>query len=708
MRNNKRKNLITNKNKHKIYPFRNNPFFNKLKLLADFLAPYAVPFAFTIIYLHLFFVVILPFFNYNSLFSVDMSGHYFSSWYIKEYLFPRASGWNPFFFFGFPQNQFYEPAFSYASALLSFVMPLEYAFKLFLSIVLVLTPLAGYYCARSFSFGSVASVGIMLGIYGVLLTPDWTMGGTIMSTISTGLVTHALGLMVFLFFLGVLNKAFFGNKHITKNKYRQIIENKHFTNKYVILSGLLLALLILSHLMSAIAGIIALLAFGAFYYKRNSFRPTFLIFLIGIVLSAFWLIPAILTTGFINSITVGNLNSVFYLFLLFLGFLAYRSISFRNADSEPIWWFLFALLIILFAGDSLFNATMHYYRFSIFIFILVPILIFSYTKKWQGAFFAGALIFCVFLMLSSPHILAEGALKKTIAPLSNGIDGRVLILSLPWQQTSEHELQQAIPMMNQTQGARGLYQESSHNAQLIYDMEYELAPYGTSGWYVDKTSPLSDNKDSRFKFISEQFKLLHITNVIATRQIDPSWILQSKVLNIFFLNVETNRIEKNTYSLYKAADSNLIDVLHYTPKKFSGANWADNAKIWFLFNANENNIFVDSDIPQYLGKGNETVSILEKTPTNEYIKFFVDSNIDVPIFIKISFFPNWHAYVNGKEIKIYQATPNFMLVNTHGIVELKFENTLAENLGYLVSLAGLIAIIGYVLITRRTKKSKSN
>src|SRR3989344_4777564 len=82
--------------------------------------------------LHATIRLIIPFLRFNDLYIWDMAGQYFSSWYVKEYLFPRIIGWNPYFFAGFPQNQFYPPLYSYLTALLSFIMPLEWAFKLLL------------------------------------------------------------------------------------------------------------------------------------------------------------------------------------------------------------------------------------------------------------------------------------------------------------------------------------------------------------------------------------------------------------------------------------------------------------------------------------------------------------------------------------------------------------------------------------------------
>ncbi|MEM4364013.1 MAG: hypothetical protein QXS90_01915, partial [Candidatus Diapherotrites archaeon] len=58
---------------------------------------------FSAIYFYLFFWAIIPFIQHNNLLNYDMTGMYFSAWHTKNYLYPEITGWNKFFFFGYPQ-----------------------------------------------------------------------------------------------------------------------------------------------------------------------------------------------------------------------------------------------------------------------------------------------------------------------------------------------------------------------------------------------------------------------------------------------------------------------------------------------------------------------------------------------------------------------------------------------------------------------------
>ncbi|MEM2173884.1 MAG: hypothetical protein QXJ34_02720, partial [Candidatus Pacearchaeota archaeon] len=96
-------------------------------------------------------------------------------------------------------------------------------------------------------------------------------------------------------------------------------------------------------------------------------------------------------------------------------------------------------------------------------------------------------------------------------------------------------------------------------------------------------------------------------------------------------------------------------------------------------------------LPEYDINGiNASIKILEKK--NDYIKIFVDSPKEVFVLIKISYFPNWHAFSNNKEIKIYRASPNFMVIYGKDIIELKFVRSWIEILSLIISLLALILL----------------
>ena len=79
---------------------------------------------------------------------------------------------------------------------------------------------------------------------------------------------------------------------------------------------------------------------------------------------------------------------------------------------------------------------------------------------------------------------------------------------------------------------------------------------------------------------------------------------------------------------------------------------------------------------------------------------FTTTGVGLPHLIKVSYFPNWTAY--GAEGP-WRATPAFMVVvPTDSEVELRFENTWVEMVGFALTLAGaIVLVIWLVALVRR-------
>src|SRR3989344_6875820 len=125
----------------------------------------------------LFLFITFPFLTQNSLLSADMPGHVYDAWFTKTELWPAMTGWNPEFYAGYPHHQFYPGLFSLIVAAISFIFPLEIAFKLVLSIAILITPLSFYYCARKFKYAGLQSVAISVLMTAVLFIPYRYMTG---------------------------------------------------------------------------------------------------------------------------------------------------------------------------------------------------------------------------------------------------------------------------------------------------------------------------------------------------------------------------------------------------------------------------------------------------------------------------------------------------------------------------------------------------
>jgi hypothetical protein len=156
--------------------------------------------------------------------------------------------------------------------------------------------------------------------------------------------------------------------------------------------------------------------------------------------------------------------------------------------------------------------------------------------------------------------------------------------------------------------------------------------------------------------------------------------------------------------VYRVGDSELTEVLPYVPKTICG-DWDEAVRQWFN-SADISKVLVRScdPLPEYAAGENETVELMEMSRTGEYMKFFINSKHPIPLYIKVSEFPNWKAYVNGQPARIYTASPYMMLVYGTGVIEFRYEPVFADYLGGFLSLAGVCWALYMVLYPRLKNK----
>ncbi len=270
---------------------------------------------FSFIYSIILFKIIIPLFISNHLLQWDMAGHYFNSWFIKSYIFPSITGWNPSFFGGQPFGLLYPGLFHYIVAIFSFVFSIEFSLKLVLSLVMLITPFSFYYFLRSININKLNSSIITLWMFFFLFLPSKIFemfnypGNDLTSTFYVGLVTNALALPLLFFYMGSLVK--------------------NYKTKNIIYPSIFMFLIVLSHLVVTLVA--AIFSFSFFlskfilYFKeRNLLKKLIRYFikhiLLVFTLSSFWIIPFLFYSRFIESIYLGAVLQ-FKVYIFFVGVL---------------------------------------------------------------------------------------------------------------------------------------------------------------------------------------------------------------------------------------------------------------------------------------------------------------------------------------------------------------------------------------------------
>ncbi len=697
--------------------------------------------AFAFVLGYTFFFLLVPFFQHNNLFNYDMSGMYFSSWYTANYLFPNPIGWNPYFFFGFPQSQFYGPLYPYLTSILALAMPIDAAFKTVLALALLLTPVSFYFFSRSFALSRNSSTAIMLLMFGLLFAfPDGDFGGNINATFGAGFVSQALALPLFFFYFGSLKRKTDSLENREENtRGKKVAAQKkqngkniffwlaRFFRMEILAPSILLALIVLSHTLSAVAGLFVPLAFLMARPDKKTFAFLAAHIALAFLLTAFWAVPAAAKMGYAAVNQLGNL--AWNAELLAAGAILILLARWKNEKAlSPALFFAFAILAFALIGKEL-GWPVHFYRFTMLIYLMGPIVLFTFVKfsaRNRALHIAAVAIAFAAVFSLSGLLHPEGySIVKKLPPLQipgpgpamdrpNGPDRnaylalneRTIVDAPLGRQSNMHEFPEMAAMGNRLPGVVGVFSESSRNSRYAFDLSRELDG-NNPNWGVATDDGRVDSMGWQAKQLGPgQLARLGIKYVLTSSPPLQGWALEREIFTVYLIGGKPLDPDRYSYSLYRTNNAKIIEVLDFVPRRVAPENWENEAADWFLSPQVGKTVLVDEQVPPMKGDGSETVEILGQSPSMETVRFRVNSTGPVPVLIKISQFPNWRAYSGGKELHIYRASPYFMLVYGNGEIELRYEDTWSDTLGHALTLAGIGACAFIAIGSRKPGKNE--
>jgi hypothetical protein len=218
----------------------------------------------------------------------DTGAHvWFPDFLIDHFLPWKVAGWSNDFYAGFPAGQFYFPFPAVLIALLDVVVPYNIAFKLVTALGPVLLPVGAYVFAKGVRAPRPSAPVFALFAVGFLYLKDGgettrtfdlhIMGGTLASTLA-GEFSFMIALGLALCFLGTLVRALDRRGALW-------------------VPAVLLALTVTSHL---VVGVFAVFAGGVVWlivHPVRNFTRTAAISGVGVLLTAFWLLPLAVNLG---------------------------------------------------------------------------------------------------------------------------------------------------------------------------------------------------------------------------------------------------------------------------------------------------------------------------------------------------------------------------------------------------------------------------
>lgn len=645
---------------------------------------------FIIIYSYLLINVLIPYFRFDKFQFWDAAGHYFAAWLNRNYFFPSLTGWNPFFFCGFPQDAYYPPLYHYLITLISFPLGLPLAFKFVTITSVLILPISIYYLARKFKFDPNESSLICFFVMVPISCLSLACGGTLFSLFTVGLGTNALGLPLFLFYLGMY-------KELADKFKSGIIEHVPFKSFLVL--TVLASVIALTHFVVTFAAIVSALIITFNSLNKNIISFAIKHAIIAFMVCGFFFIPLVFYSGLIGDagtiLSMGFFLTIPMFLLILLGGAA--SLLERDERFDRTFFTLIAAFaIIIFLDFGQIGLPMHSYRFLIFFLIfsmMLPMkLIFNKIEDKAAKFF---FLFSFFILLGWQAYIMVGnnprleinynqlfKYKDASTPFSKNIDmpkldGRIMLFASS-NPLTPRALEHLLPRLTGNYFLSGLFGDTANAA------------------YINQLGPkiiwvLSSGKDLQTKNRVQYFwQMQNISKLLKLFQIN--YILtEAPINNVPEVKKISVRDDKPPFHLYKIADSRVVELINYRPY-FTVTNWKSEAGRWV--ESPDPKILVKApSLPMTFAASEDAVEICNIAMSPPKIILKVHAKEDVPILVKISYFPRWKAYADGKEKTIYQVAPSLMLVYAKGEVIFEYKFTLIDLMGIGLTIFGLSLLL---------------
>jgi hypothetical protein len=642
-------------------------------------------------------VVLIPFIRFNNLLEWDFPGHFAAIWHLKEHLLPWPSGWNSFFYAGYPQGVFYPPLAHYLAALLSYPLGIAGAMKGLICLSILLLPAAFYYFSRRWGLDDFRAAVCATWMTALLflcgeMFGSINFGSDLKSILNIGLFANALSLPVLFFFLG----CFGGEQPL--NRWKP--------------AALLLGVLILIHPLSTLIAGIFWLSLGINHLMSGAQRRTWGVFLkilgFGFMVGALWIIPFIARRGYMNPEFVHSNWSPALQFVVINGIvLALACFSKTHLRPLTITCIILANFIVI---GTMWRLSIQFPRLTIYLIFLIPIFLLTWLKSRFLVLSTAALAIGMGLY----GYLNSGIHPKGVPDFSmpdfGKVQGRILSVAPSTHLPSYHVHHDLIPVRTGNEAILGLFIESGINGRFMGNLTRIIDPrayvWGTPTEHI-KPEALAENYGPYVRDRLRLFGISYIyTDLKLEKTLDPALAQTKRFINSYpaprFKSLQEFEDLSRRYNmhgdlldfyLYPVGDSALAEALPYVPKNPS-SDWKMTNTIWFT-QLQGVPIFTDTPVPSTCrgATPEERVEVLEKSPNSDRLVLQVHAQQDIPVLVKIGYFPNWTLKIDGKAAQIYRASPDLMLFFGKGRAVLEYQQSWVEYIGLLLSLCGLVLLV---------------
>jgi hypothetical protein len=664
----------------------------------------------------------------------DTVSHNLLAYHLKEGLLAKGKiiGWFPYSFAGLPLFQFYFPLLYLLTALLSFVIPFNIAFKLATVSGPFLLPLTVFFGMRSMRLRfPIPGIAAALSMFFLFYEPGFASGGTIKSALA-GSFSFSFSVALLVLAFGMVYRGIEGGKN-------------------VLATGVVIASIVMSHAF----GLIPLMCGCTFFlfediYRRRLVNTFYLarVFALGFLLSGFWSIPYlfkrqwsqvrydfagldfsfdfILTPHFYIPLTAALLGIGLSLVLrrgvkaqLYILYWFLSLVLFSYVTESPLLLSRFTnvtLLFALLAAASSINAVVDRLRGSWILALIVTITV-TYTVKDQTREVGPWIKWNYEGMEKKASYNQYRDLNSFLK--EKDFSGRIDFEYFLYNHLGSPRVFELSPMFHGKPVMEGLLFESAITYPFFFYMQHEVSE---SSWWPGFPIRLPKQDFTRgmvdFRLFNVHYFVAKHAKTKKLADAEPGLVQEKDVgdMRIYRVKepgqyvepltrkpilVRTDNWRSYSYS-WMGADNRDVSLVYVSPGDKDAERFfsvvVDDADI----NRDDSGDFLVSNetMQELLAKSEpyeERECRVVETVEDDRIAFTTTCP-DRPHLIKVSYFPNWK--VIGAE-RVFLVSPTMMLVFPQGQeVELVY-GTLAEDIiGNVSSVLALIFVLLGVFMPR--------
>jgi hypothetical protein len=338
---------------------------------------------------------------------------------------------------------------------------------------------------------------------------------------------------------------------------------------------------------------------------------------------------------------------------------------------------------------------LHVHRFKLYDGLLLTLIFAWLADGWTAAWSSRSrarlalgtgLVAATGFVFGLLQLDTRGAATQEVPQLPR-LNSRVMVVSSPLHQVSDHALQHLVPMRTGNLVGKGLFIETAANARFLLDLELLLPedPSAVRTWGVELNPP--DRVETLRPELRRLLGLFGFGYVVANEPLRrDAGLVPLKDVGAGF-------------TLYRATDAEVAEVWTRPIVSVPSAEFLHQSELWF-FSKHECLVIESApDQSALTSFATETLTHARVTEARfsareQSISLNVAADAPVPVLVKFTYAPQFKAYAaDGQALPLYRVTPNFMLVIGHGHITLRYTRTRLERLAALVSGAALLLML---------------